>query len=367
MSIDRREFLALSAVGACVTVFAGKDEKEVDGGLAEVSEPGVPQRKRRLLPPGAQSFSNFASKCTACGLCITACPEKVLRPSLELSHLGRPEMGFEHGWCRPECVKCSQVCPTGAIRRLVPHVKENIHVGHAVWHRERCVAVAEGLTCTACERHCPAGAITLVSPDPTRKDIARIPVVDRLRCLGCGACENLCPARPLPAMTVSGFEVHREVKPMGDDAVLGEARRLFAVNKAAVVLVKNGVIVASGGGRGLYPLLDLMDMRPVDFAGCWVIDKVIGKAAAAICIAGGAKRVHGELMCEPAVELLRRHGIPFSSDKLVPQILNRAKDGLCPLETSVKDLTEVPAMITAIRRKLLELKSTAPKPEAPKN
>ena len=89
---------------------------------------------------------------------------------------------------------------------------------------------------------------------------------------------------------------------------LDAAHRLFAANRAAVVLVRDGRICAQGNGRGLAPLLDLCDRQPSDVAGAWVVDRVVGRAAAAVCIAFGAARVHADLMCEPARALLAAHG-----------------------------------------------------------
>ena len=48
----------------------------------------------------------------------------------------------------------------------------------------------------ACERKCPVKAIHIVKG---------VPVVDKLACLGCGACEHVCPARPMPGISVNGL------------------------------------------------------------------------------------------------------------------------------------------------------------------
>ena len=39
----------------------------------------------------------------------------------------------------------------------------------------------------------------------------KIPVVNAERCIGCGACENLCPSRPFSAIYVEGHVMHRTV------------------------------------------------------------------------------------------------------------------------------------------------------------
>ena len=36
----------------------------------------------------------------------------------------------------------------------------------------------------------------------------RVPAVNAERCIGCGKCENLCPARPFSAIYVEGHTTH---------------------------------------------------------------------------------------------------------------------------------------------------------------
>ncbi len=355
VEVNRRTFL--TGAGLTVAGSLAADEKVLDGGLAPVSPPGVPERKTPLVPPGAESLAAFTRKCVGCQLCVQQCPNHVLRPVTKLARFLQPEMGFERGYCRPECTRCGDVCPAGAIRKVTPEEKRNIHLGHAIWRKERCLAATDGIVCTVCERHCPVKAIVRVSMDESNPNAPMVPVIDKMKCIGCGACEHLCPARPLPAMTVKGFEKHREVKPMGDEDVLAEAQKVIAAGKAAVLLVKDGMFLASGNGRGLGPLLDLFDHKPADLKGAWVIDKVVGKAAAAICVAGGAGRVHAELMGEAGAALLKAKGIPYTATKIVPVVLNREKSGPCPLEATVKDIPEVDAQLTAIRAKLAELQN----------
>lgn len=205
--VNRRVFLIGAGLAAAAAV-AG-DEKVMDGGLAATSEPGVPSRAVSLVPPGARSRAAFAKRCVGCQLCVQQCPNLVLRPSTSPRRFMQPEMGFERGYCRPECTRCGDVCPAGAILRVTPEEKRRVHVGRAVWHRGRCLAATEGVSCNACLWHCPAKAIKLVPLDEANPKSAKVPVVDAEKCLGCGACEHLCPARPMPAMTVEGLETHR--------------------------------------------------------------------------------------------------------------------------------------------------------------
>lgn len=206
----RRDFLT-AGVLLVGTAALKAQEKSVDGGLAPIAEKLKPKRRVRITPPGSVSHKNFTSRCTACQLCITSCPNGVLRPSTDLSHFMQPEVSYENGYCRPECTTCSNVCPAGAIIPLKREERASTQVGHAVWQRDLCIAATEGVHCGNCARHCPAGAITMIPLDSDNPNGARIPAVDTERCIGCGACENLCPVRPFSAIYVEGHEVHRTI------------------------------------------------------------------------------------------------------------------------------------------------------------
>ena len=206
----RRAFLSTTALLAA-TAAVKAQEKKVDGGLAVIEEKKIPERAVQITPPGSLSARNFAQHCTACQLCVSVCPNQVLRPSGNLMKLMQPEMSYERGYCRPECTKCSEVCPAGAIHPITKADKSAIQIGHAVWIKENCICVTDHVDCGNCARHCPAGAIQMVPSDPKNEQSIKIPVVNTERCIGCGACENLCPSRPFSAIYVEGHKMHRTV------------------------------------------------------------------------------------------------------------------------------------------------------------
>ena len=210
-----RTFLTTIAVGAAAAakaqIIPEATDKKVDGGLAEIADKVKPNRATKIVPSGAVSLKNMASHCTGCQLCVSACPNGVLRPSTDLLTLMQPEASYEVGYCRPECVRCSEVCPAGAIKLIDVAEKSSIQIGHAVWTRELCVPIRDGQECGNCARHCPSGAITMVPLDADDPKSLKIPVVNEELCIGCGACENLCPSRPLSAIHVEGHEVHRTI------------------------------------------------------------------------------------------------------------------------------------------------------------
>ena len=207
---SRRSFLVASAIATTAAVLA-QEKKKVDGGLAKIEEKAVVERDTPITPPGSISASNMAKHCTACQLCVSACPNEVLRPSTGLLTFMQPTMSYERGYCRPECNECSSVCPAGAIRPISLDVKSSTQIGHAVWVKQNCIPVVDGVECGNCERHCPVGAITMVVLDENDELSPMVPAVNEARCIGCGACENLCPARPFSAIYVEGHEVHKQV------------------------------------------------------------------------------------------------------------------------------------------------------------
>lgn len=204
---SRRSFLVGAGV-AVTTAALAQDKKKVDGGLAVIEDKVQPKHNTPITPPGSLSASNMQKRCTACQLCVSECPNDVLRPSTDLKTLMQPTMSYERGYCRPECNRCSSVCPVGAIKPITLADKSSIQIGHAVWVKKNCVPVTEGVECGNCARHCPVGAIQMVHPDgdPSKP---MIPAVNEAMCIGCGACENLCPARPFSAIYVEGHEVHK--------------------------------------------------------------------------------------------------------------------------------------------------------------
>lgn len=207
--VSRRAFITTAILtGSAAAANAQRKRRKIE---PIVRVPEKHDRENRIVPAGSLSVKHFADHCTGCQLCVSVCPNKVLRPSSSFATLMQPEMSYEKGYCRPECTMCADVCPAGAIKPISAEEKSSIQIGHAVVNLNLCVANAEDVDCGSCARHCPANAISMVKKNPEDMLSILIPAVNEEMCIGCGACENLCPARPLSAIHVEGHEVHKHI------------------------------------------------------------------------------------------------------------------------------------------------------------
>ena len=126
-------------------------------------------------------------------------------------------------------------------------------------------------------------------------------------------------------------------------------------DKAACVVLRDGAVVKTAAGRGIAPILSLYDEGVL--AGATVVDKIVGKAAAMVMTAGGVTACYALTVSAPARAWFRAHGVALEYDTCVDVIINRAGDGACPMEQTVKDLTDETEALLALRAKLEALQN----------
>lgn len=209
----RRAFMAGAAIAGGTIALRAAD-KVTDGGLTPLKKKQPVEGAAPTVPAGSLSLAHITGNCTSCQLCISRCPDNVLRPSDSFGRFMQPVMTFTDGYCRPECTLCSDICPAGAIRPVTVEQKAVIKIGNAVVTPDICISAALGEHCGSCARHCPAGAIRMVKMENGH----RRPTVDENLCIGCGSCEYHCPVgatettgASTAAIHVEGIKVHREL------------------------------------------------------------------------------------------------------------------------------------------------------------
>ena len=134
-----------------------------------------------------------------------------------------------------------------------------------------------------------------------------------------------------------------------NDVAVSLAQERIRQSHASCILLKDGHIITQESGKGLAPLFTVLDKYSKEMNGGVIVDKVIGKAAASLVICGKASAVYTELISEPALELLKKHGVKVQYGKCVPQILNRNKSGLCPMEERVAEIDDPQKAVEVLR------------------
>lgn len=160
-----------------------------------------------VLPPGAISLNHYKETCTACHLCVSACPSNVIQSTFVdfgVSGMFIPKMDFDVNYCQFKCNLCTQICPTGALKPFELEEKKVIQIGKVVFIKDNCVVTELEKNCGACAEHCPTTAVKMI---PYKNNLF-IPEVNTDICIGCGACEHPCPVRPHKAIYVESNLSH---------------------------------------------------------------------------------------------------------------------------------------------------------------
>jgi polyferredoxin len=181
-----------------------------------------------IRPPGAVEERAFLERCIRCAECMKVCPNNALHPAFfeaGVEGLWTPILIARIGYCEYSCVLCGQVCPTGAIQKITEKEKMGqgqapIKIGTAFYDHGRCLPWSMQTPCIVCEEFCPTSpkAIWVEEVDATVRESTpgpdgappayktvhlQRPHVDPSLCIGCGACEKVCPVQDQPAVYIT--------------------------------------------------------------------------------------------------------------------------------------------------------------------
>ncbi|OFY67426.1 MAG: hypothetical protein A2V64_08795 [Bacteroidetes bacterium RBG_13_43_22] len=203
---DKRKFIAtsLALLFGLPFIARGQDKSApVPKKVSTVKE----NKTYPVCPPGGGSIEDFNSDCTACSLCITACPNNVLQPALlqyGVKGMMQPVMDYRKSFCTYNCTVCTEVCPTNALRPLALEAKKLTRIGKVNFIKDNCIVKTEKTACGACSEACPTKAVYMI---PYEGNLL-IPETNVEICIGCGHCEFACPTTPYKAIYVDGVPVH---------------------------------------------------------------------------------------------------------------------------------------------------------------
>ncbi len=203
--IDRRRFL--TQTGAKAVGIAALLSLPALRLISPARRLAAAERTLPIVPPGSGSIERFYSRCIACHVCVTKCPERVLVPAgfqYGLWGFEKPVMDYSKAKCEYECNVCSQVCPSGAIQPISLLRKKRVQIGKAEFIQDLCVVFKDGTSCGACAEICPTTAVFMVP----YKGRLTVPELTPDVCIGCGACEQACPVEGQKAIYVTSREEH---------------------------------------------------------------------------------------------------------------------------------------------------------------
>jgi polyferredoxin len=215
--LERRTFLTTAAAGA-VAIPAVRIADTLD----------VNYHAKVIRPPGAVEERAFLERCIRCAECMKVCPNNALHPAfLEagIEGLWTPILIARIGYCEHSCVLCGQVCPTGAIQKITEKEKLGqgvppVKIGTAFYDHGRCLPWSMQTPCIVCEEFCPTSPKAIwveeveapmrdskPGPDGKEPEMKTVklqrPHVDPSLCIGCGACEKVCPVQDQPAVYIT--------------------------------------------------------------------------------------------------------------------------------------------------------------------
>ncbi|MCH2110844.1 MAG: 4Fe-4S dicluster domain-containing protein, partial [Polyangiaceae bacterium] len=180
-----------------------------------------------IRPPGSVPEREFLERCIRCAECMKVCPNNALHPAAVeagLEGIWTPIVIPRIGYCEQSCVLCGDVCPTGAIQKIDESDRLGtngppIVMGTAFFDRGRCLPWAMATPCTVCEEFCPTSPKAIwveevevprrigvaQGGDETAVEMVKVkrPHLDPEQCIGCGACEKVCPVVDQPAVYVT--------------------------------------------------------------------------------------------------------------------------------------------------------------------
>ncbi len=118
---------------------------------------------------------------------------------------------------------------------------------------------------------------------------------------------------------------------------LETAKRMLKEQGFSLVIVKPGILVHATRRYGVIGLVEAIENYGSELSGAAVADRVVGRAAAMLCLYADIAEVYAGVISRKGLEALRERNVSVEYGELVPEILDRKRNDVCPFEKLVAD------------------------------
>ncbi len=128
------------------------------------------------------------------------------------------------------------------------------------------------------------------------------------------------------------------------------AKSILGKDGIVFVIVKDGEVLFSSSKKGIQPFFDALEEHTREkYSGCSIADRVIGKAALMLAAYLGAKHIYTPLASQHAMDASLNLSLDLIPDNVVPYIINRTQDGMCPMERTVLNILDPEKAFEALK------------------
>jgi hypothetical protein len=117
------------------------------------------------------------------------------------------------------------------------------------------------------------------------------------------------------------------------------AKQRLKQKNLALVIAKRGEVVFETSSHGIGGLLKAIEELDKEMNGSSVADRIVGKAAALLCVYAGVVAVFAVTASEKGIRALRDNNVLCRFGSKFPHILNYKRNDICPFEKLVINIS----------------------------
>lgn len=106
----------------------------------------------------------------------------------------------------------------------------------------------------------------------------------------------------------------------------------FLTSNNTLRVYEGGKLIFASDKDRLLPLVEYMDKFASNHRDVVIFDKIMGRAAALLCIKANCREVYSLLGSQLAIQVLEQNGIKHHLSQIVPCIRKPNQEDMCPME-----------------------------------